>query len=312
MTALTQSAVVFGYHSVGTRALLALLHLGIEVRLLVTHHDDSDENQWFDNIREVADWQGIRWIAPLDPNASDVLEQVRGCAPDWIFSFYYRHMLGPELLAISRHGGYNLHGSLLPKYRGRVPVNWAVLRGEQQTGMSLHRMEQQPDAGALVNQQAVPILANDTAHQVFQRLICAGEALLLRSLPSMLAGKHRETPLDLANGSYFGARRPEDGRIDWSQDAWQIHNLIRAVAPPYPGAFFEHAGLRINVLGSWYKEDQRAAGQGPRIYWEGDRCFADCLDGRRFRLTRVECGEQPLTPAIATELFGAAEIDLLD
>ncbi len=297
MSTPARRAVVFGYHNVGVRGLAALLHLGIEVPLVVTHEDDPNENQWFERVRDLADWQRIGWIAPEDPNAPEVVSRVRACAPDWIFSFYYRRMLGPALLAIPTRGAYNLHGSLLPKYRGRAPVNWAVLRGEPETGMSLHRMVEKPDAGALVDQERVPILPNDTAQVVFQRLVCAGEALLLRALPRMLAGAHAETPLDLAAGSYFGRRRPEDGRIDWAGSAWQIHNLIRAVAPPFPGAFFvDAAGRRVRVLGSWLT-GEAARGAGPRIYWEQGRCFADCADRRRIRLTRVEVDGEPLSEA---------------
>ena len=175
--------------------------------------------------------------------------ELRSCSavlrPEWIFSFYYRRMLKSELLAIPARGAYNLHGSLLPRYRGRVPVNWAVLHGERETGVSLHRMVEKPDAGALVDQERVAILPNDTAYVVFQKLICAGETLLLRTLPLMLSGEHAETPLDISAGSYFGGRRPEDGRIDWGRSAWEIHNLIRAVAPPYPGAFTEIRGRRL-------------------------------------------------------------------
>ncbi|MGB5832870.1 MAG: formyltransferase [Thiohalocapsa sp.] len=305
-----QSAVVFGYHSVGTRALTALIDLGVDVRLLVTHDHDPAETQWFENIRDVADWEGIPWVTPNDPNDRATLGHVQAVAPDWIFSFYYRRMLSPELLAIPPRGAYNLHGSLLPKYRGRVPVNWAVLHGEQETGMSLHRMVRKPDAGAVVDHERVPILTNDTAYGVFQRLVCAGEILLLRAVPRMLAGTHRETPLDLGVGSYFGGRRPEDGRIDWRWPCWQVHNLIRAVAPPYPGAFFDYAGVRIEVLGSWYRNDAPAGGARPRIYWEDNDCFADCLDGQRLRLTRIECDGTPLNVKRATRLFGRAEISL--
>jgi methionyl-tRNA formyltransferase len=218
-------------------------------------------------------------------------------------------MLGPELLAVPERGAYNLHGSLLPSYRGRVPVNWAVIHGEFRTGMSLHRMVEKPDAGALVDREAVPILPNDTAHVVFGKLVCAGETLLLRAVPRMLKGEHEETPLDLRAGSYFGGRCPEDGRIDWGRSAWEVHNLIRAVAPPYPGAFTEVGGRRLDILGSWYR-GEAATGSGPRIYWEDDACFADCADGRRTRLTRLSHGGRNLGRDGFRALFGADFVPL--
>ena len=309
MSNASRRAVVFAYHDVGVRGLSVLLALGVDIRLVVTHVDDPDENIWFSSVAELAALNDIAVITPADPNATDVLEQVRACQPDILFSFYYRHMLGAELLAVPAIGAYNLHGSLLPKYRGRVPINWAVLHGETETGASLHRMEIKPDAGALVDQQAVAILPNDTAHTVFRKVVCATEQLLLRCVPSLLEGRAQETALDLSTGSYFGGRRPEDGRIDWRKTASEIHNLIRAVAPPYPGAFFDTQGVRLQVLGSYYR-DLPAAGQVPRIYWQDGHCRADCSDGRQLELTALAVNGEPLNEPGFRTCFATTELDL--
>src|SRR5262249_5467118 len=157
--------------------------------------------------------------------------------PDFLFSFYYRHMLKPALLSAARRGALNMHGSLLPKYRGRVPVNWAVIKGETETGATLHYMTEKPDAGDIVDQQAVTILADDTAVDVFNKVTAAAATVLDRSLPALVAGTAVRHPQNLSVGSYYGGRRPEDGRIDWTQSASAVHNLVRGVAPPYPGAF---------------------------------------------------------------------------
>lgn len=222
-----RSAVVFAYHQVGVRCLSVLLAQGVDVRLVVTHQDNPNENVWWDSVAELAGRAGIPVITPDDPNMPEVVEQIGACEPDLFFSFYYRHMLKGDLLSIPAQGAYNMHGSLLPRYRGRVPVNWAIIHGETQSGASLHRMEIKPDAGNLAGQQAVTILPNDTAHDVFLKLVCAAETLLFRSLPGLLEGSPEGTPMDLQAGSYFGGRRPEDGRVDWSRSAWQIHNLTR-------------------------------------------------------------------------------------
>jgi methionyl-tRNA formyltransferase len=301
--------VVFAYHSVGVRSLSALLALGVEVPLVLSHEDDPAENQWFDSVRGLCDRAGLRCETPSDPNLAPWVEAVRACEPDWVFSFYYRRILRSQLLTIPRRGAYNLHGSLLPRYRGRAPVNWAVLHGEPETGVSLHRMVEKPDAGPLVDQGSVPILPNDTAHAVVQKLICAGESLLLRVVPRMLLGEHAETPLELAEGSYFGGRRPEDGRIDWGRSAWEVHNLIRAVAPPYPGAFVDIGGRRLMVLGSWYR-GEKARGSAPRLYWEGERCHADLTDGHRTRLTRLCCDGRDVSRQGFEALFGGAQVRL--
>jgi len=251
MTRTLKRAVVFAYHNVGVRCLSVLLargaELGLEIALVVTHQDNPQENIWFDSVAALAAEHQIPTITPDDPAAPEVFAAVQAARPDFIFSFYYRHMLPVELLALAPAGAYNMHGSLLPKYRGRVPVNWAVLHGETQTGASLHEMAAKPDAGALIGQTSVPILPDDTAGLVFEKVTVAAEQTLWRVLPDLLAGRAARLPNDLSRGSYFGGRKPEDGRIDWQQDAQQVYNLIRAVAPPYPGAFTDQAGHRFVV-----------------------------------------------------------------
>ncbi|MGA9574775.1 MAG: formyltransferase [Lysobacterales bacterium] len=280
------SAVVFAYHDIGVRCLEALLELGIEVRLVVTHQDDVSEQVWFGSVADVAKRNGIAVIKPGKVNTAAVLEQVSQCKPDFIFSFYYRQMLGPQLLETPSRGAFNVHGSLLPKYRGRVPVNWAIIHGEKESGVSLHRMVTKPDAGNLLAQRAIPILRNDTAYEVFQKLKCAAEIMLMDSVPELLAGRIVESPLELSKGSYFSGRKPEDGRIDWRLPAIDIHNLIRAVAPPYPGAFFERQSHHIEVLGSYIK-GERARFVEPCIYVEDGNFHADCTDAQRFMITRL-------------------------
>ncbi len=302
-------AVVFAYHNVGLRGLSVLLANKLDIRLLITHKDNPEENIWFDSVAELAARNDIEVITPEDPNAPEITEKIRACRPDWLFSFYYRHMLGADILAQASRGAYNLHGSLLPKYRGRVPINWAVLHGEQQTGASLHKMEIKADAGPLIDQASVAILANDTAHDVFQKVVCASEKVLLRSIPALLAGQATETPLDLSRGSYFSGRCPEDGRIDWNKSAWEIHNLIRAVAPPYPGAFFDLRETRLQILGSYYR-DLPASGTSPRIYWENQRCWADCIDGKRLCLTRVAINDSEIDAAGFQQQFATTELPI--
>ncbi|MBR8301140.1 formyltransferase [Burkholderia dolosa] len=240
-------AVVFAYHNVGVRCLQVLLARGVDVALVVTHEDNPNENIWFGSVASVAAEHGIPVVTPADPADPALRRVVSDARPDFIFSFYYRHMLPPDLLAIAPRGAYNMHGSLLPKYRGRVPTNWAVLNGETETGATLHEMAVKPDAGAIVGQTAVPILPDDTAAQVFDKVTVAAEQTLWRVLPALLAGDAPHLPNDLSAGSYYGGRKPEDGRIDWTKPAAQVYNLVRAVAPPYPGAFTDVAGERFVV-----------------------------------------------------------------
>jgi methionyl-tRNA formyltransferase len=281
------SAVVFAYHNVGVRCLSVLLAHGVEVALVVTHEDSPTETIWFDSVERLARLHDLEVAHPADPNAPAFVDRIAALRPDFLFSFYYRHMLGPALLGLAGRGALNMHGSLLPKYRGRVPVNWAILKGERETGATLHYMVEKPDAGAIVAQQAVPILPEDTALDVFCKVTVAAEMALDRVLPDLLAGRAPGIPQDLGRGSYFGGRRPEDGRIDWSRSAREIHDLVRAVAPPYPGAFTEVEGRAVRFLRTMH-DGRPGPHPGPAIYCENGRCYAQCGDGRLLRVLAMQ------------------------
>ena len=274
-------AVVFGYHDVGVRCLGALLDARVEVPLVVTHRDDPQERIWFASVAQLAGSQGIDTM--LDPDKGALLARLRAIAPDFIFSFYYRRMLAPEVLASAKRGAYNMHGSLLPKYRGRAPVNWAVLHGETETGATLHEMVAKPDAGGIVDQQAVPIGPDDLAVEVFRRVTDAAETVMRRSIGPLAAGSVRLRPNDLSQGSYYGGRRPDDGRIDWRKSAREIHNLVRAVAPPYPGAFCDRLSIYRTQL-----TDRAAPGRVRGPFQDAGEWFALCGDGKVLRLLEVE------------------------
>ncbi len=299
-------AIVFAYHNVGVRCLSVLLAHDVDVACVVTHTDNPSESIWFDSVAELAARHDIPVITPQDPNDPAVVAVLARLQPDLLFSFYYRLMLKAPLLALPRHGAWNMHGSLLPKYRGRVPVNWAIIHGERETGASLHRMLEKPDAGGIVAQQAVPILPDDTALEVFNKVTLAAEMALDRALPDLLAGRAVAKPQDLAVGSYFGGRTAEDGRIDWTQPAQVVHNLIRAVAPPYPGAFSDTAMGRIRILRSLQAKPLPGKQFGrPTLFVADGRLYAECGDGGILRLLAVELAASPLVPSTAGDQINA-------
>lgn len=285
------TAVVFAYHNVGVRCLSVLLAHGVDVKLVVTHTDNPNENIWFDSVAELAALHGIPVITPDNPNADEIVEQIRALNPDFYFSFYYREMLKAPLLAIPAKGALNMHGSLLPKYRGRVPVNWAIIKGETETGSTLHYMTEKPDNGDVVAQQAVPILPNDTALQVFQKVTVAAEIALNNVLPDLLAGTVKAAKQDLSQGAYFGGRKAEDGVIDWQLSAQQIHNLVRAVAPPYPGATTRLMNKPMRILQTLVT-GCTVSGEKPAFYVKEGKAYAICGQGVlrvvRFELDGVE------------------------
>ena len=237
-------AVVFAYHDVGVNCLKALLSAGIQIDLVVTHQDDPNENVWFGSVIKLCEDKKIPYITPNASELINLVPQIQKLAPDYLFSFYYRHMIPAELLACAKIGALNMHGSLLPKFRGRAPVNWAILHGETETGATLHVMEVKPDAGDIVGQSAVSIEPNETATDVFGKVSQAAVIVMDQALPELIQGRIPRKPNNLSQGSYFGGRKPADGQILWNQTAQQVHNLVRAVAPPYPGAFTDWQGQR--------------------------------------------------------------------
>ena len=240
-------AVVFAYHDVGVNCLKALLAAGIKVDLVVTHQDDPNENIWFGSVAKLCAEKNIAYITPSAHELIQLTPKLQALAPDYIFSFYYRYMIPAQILACAKIAALNMHGSLLPKYRGRAPVNWAILHGETQTGATLHLMEVKPDAGDIVGQSAVSIGPDETATDVFGKVSQAAVTVIEQVLPSLLQGKVPRRSNELQKGSYFGGRKPADGQIYWDQKAVQVHNLVRAVAPPYPGAFSDHQGKIMTV-----------------------------------------------------------------
>jgi methionyl-tRNA formyltransferase len=295
----TASAVVFAYHNVGVRCLSTLIDAGIDVRLVLTHRDDPGEEIWFDSVAALAAQHRLQCIAPEDANTDDVLASVRAADADFLFCFYYRRMLGAPLLALPRRGAFNLHGSLLPKYRGRAPVNWAILCGERETGATLHAMDVKPDHGAIVDQCAVPILVDDTARQVFDKVTLAAEIVMWRALPRLIDATARLTPQRHLPGHYFRGRRPEDGRMPAAAQARALHDLVRAVAPPeYPGAFFDSGGHRIVIARTQLAADTPPL---PRERFalrasDGD-LWIDAADGRCLRVLSAMLDGQSLDAA---------------
>jgi methionyl-tRNA formyltransferase len=293
-------AVVFAYSEVGVRCVRELLAQDMQIPLLFTHADDAGENRWFGSVHELAEAHRLRVETPDDPNTLEWIAEGRRARPDFVFSFYYRHMLNSAWLDMPKRGALNMHGSLLPKYRGRAPVHWAIIHGETATGASLHYMLEKPDAGALVDQQPVPILENDTALEVSMKVADAAQQVLARSLPKLIAGSAAARALDLAQGSYFGRRRPQDGRIDWHSSARQIHDLVRAVAPPFPGAFTVVNGMRLEVLETRVEPGPlRHPERAPCLYVDGGYWYADCADDKRLKILKLAAGPRPIAPNAA-------------
>ena len=229
--------VVFAYHNMGIAGLEALFNHRFDIQAVFTHEDNPDENCWFGSVKNWALQKNILVYTTDEVNSPQWIAEIAAFNTDIIFSFYYRKMIGREILDLPKIGAFNLHGSFLPVYRGRCPVNWVIINGEAQSGVTLHYMIDKPDAGDIVGQKAVEIDLSDTAKTLYDKLCGAAKDLLDEVLPLINKGEIPRRKQDLKAGSYYGGRRPEDGRIDWNKSSAEIYNLIRAVTEPYPGAF---------------------------------------------------------------------------
>ncbi|WP_426620050.1 bifunctional UDP-4-amino-4-deoxy-L-arabinose formyltransferase/UDP-glucuronic acid oxidase ArnA [Pseudomonas rustica] len=234
---MSAKTVVFAYHDIGCAGIQALLDSGYDIAAVFTHADDPKENAFYASVAQLCASKGIPVHAPEDVNHPLWIERIAKLSPEYIFSFYYRNLLSEQLLTTAKKGAFNLHGSLLPGYRGRAPANWVLVNGESETGVTLHRMVKRADAGAIVAQQRVAIERSDTALSLHGKLRIAATDLLRDTLPAMLQGKTSETAQDESQATVFGRRTAADGKLVWAKPAEQLFNLVRAVTQPYPGAF---------------------------------------------------------------------------
>jgi methionyl-tRNA formyltransferase len=293
--------VVFGYHDMGVLGLRVLREQGARVVGVVTHRDDPGEAVWFQSVAAAAERAAIPVFLPADPRDPGLLAAVQRLAPDLVFSFYYRRLLPPSILAVPRLGAINLHGSLLPRYRGRAPLNWVLVRGEAETGVTLHHMDEAADHGDIIAQRRVPIAPEDTALTLWHKLLQASEVLLAETYPLIAAGRAARQPQDHRAATVVGRRRPADGLIDWRRSAWEIHNLVRAVTHPFPGAFTGLEGRRILVWAARPGAGDSTAPAGRVLGAEGGALRVATGDGLLEVLRVQEAGGDEMT---GEEFFG--------
>lgn len=173
------------------------------------------------------------------------VEQVRLLAPDFLIVNSYSMRISTEILQQARFGGINVHGGLLPKFRGANPIQWALIADERETGVTMHYLSEEIDAGPIVAQRKVPIFFRDTWRDVWERINRATEVLLSESLSAVLHQKAHALPQNPAEAGYYRRRTSEDGSIDWTKRVLDLYNLIRALVEPHPGAFYQSAAGRV-------------------------------------------------------------------
>jgi len=286
--------VAFAYHNMGITGLEALKKENFDIQAVISHHNTPEENCWFGSVVQWSKRNGIPVYCPANVNTPEWINKIRDMSPDVIFSFYYRQILSDAILAIPSSGAYNLHGSLLPAYRGRCPANWVLVNGESSTGVTLHHMVKRADAGDIVGQKEIPIEYEDTAFTLHEKLCRYAKELLSELLPLIKNHAAPHIPQNLSAGSYYGGRRPEDGKIDWTRPVTEIYNLIRAVTYPYPGAFtFLPDGEKLFIW--WGKPEPGNDSEITEgaLQAEGEDIYVQSSDGR-LKLIDIEVADARL------------------
>ncbi|WP_196604341.1 formyltransferase family protein [Pectinatus haikarae] len=230
------SIALFAYSQPGFACLEELIAAHANLAAVFTHTDSSDEEIWFNSVYDLAKKKNIPVYRSVKIDEA-AFPFFAAAAPDIVLSAYYRAMIPSEFLRAPRLGAYNLHGSLLPKYRGRACINWAVLNGEKQTGVTMHVMTEKADQGDIIAQKIFPIDFQDTGYDIFLKASTAVKNIVKEYLPLIENGKAPHRKQDETQATKFGRRCPEDGIIDWQDNAEAVYNLIRSVTHPFPGAF---------------------------------------------------------------------------
>ena len=240
--------VFFGFGDVGYKCLKYLLEEEYNVVAVFTHELDSHENAWFKSPEKIAKEYWVDTYKPTMLNTQKWFRKIKYLKPDLILSVYYRSRIPEEIFKQARLGAYNLHGSYLPAYRGRAPLNWAILNGENYTGATLHTLEKDFDTGDIVARKKVEFTNEEYVADVQKRQAKTAVELFVEALPLLFSTnvvKIKQS--ELGDASYFCKRTPADSRIDFSKTANEIRNLVRAVSRPFNGAFFEIENKRYVV-----------------------------------------------------------------
>jgi methionyl-tRNA formyltransferase len=234
-----------------------------------------------------------------DINAAEQVDHIRRLAPDLIVVVGWTRLLGPDLLAVPGRGCVGFHASLLPRYRGRAPVNWAIIRGEQEAGNTMMYLDVGTDTGDIVDQRPVPIGPDDSCGDVYGKVAAVGAAMLVEQLPALLTGSAPRRPQGPADGEVLRKRTPQMGITDWARSSRSVHDWIRALTEPYPGAFAFWAGRQVMLWASDAAVDVPAGrAPGEVLSCDEDGVAVATADGS-IRVTAMSDPGAPPQPALA-------------
>ncbi|MGA2178145.1 MAG: methionyl-tRNA formyltransferase [Verrucomicrobiota bacterium] len=221
------------------------------------------------------------------------IAEFRSLQPDLVVVVAYGQILPPAILDLPRHGCLNIHASLLPKYRGPAPIQWAIANADTETGVTLMRIDAGLDTGDIVAQRRTPIRPEDDSATLHDRLAQLGAELLVQTIPDYVAGKIQPTPQSAAGASYAAKIKKEDGHIDWNQPAQTIWNRLRAFTP-WPGAFtFLKAQPKSQLIKIWKAEVVEKSGGAACRAEASERRPGEILSADKTGII-VACGQHAL------------------
>lgn len=254
-------------------------------------------------IKRDAQRRGIPVLQPEDVNSPEFLTQLRALEPDLLVTAAYGQILSADLLGISRLGGINLHGSVLPAYRGASPVARAIEHGDLETGVTVIRMTPRIDAGGMLAVARTPIGADETAGELEARLAALGAPLVAQAIAALEAGTATVLPQERARVTRAPKLRKEDGRIDWTKPARAVHNLVRAMQPwPTASTSWTRAAgparepLRL-IVHRTEPLDRPEATPGEVVEAQGDRLVVAAGEGSVRLLVVQVPGKKPVPAA---------------
>jgi methionyl-tRNA formyltransferase len=261
--------VFMGTPELASRSLEALLaEPAFQVVAVVTQPDrpkGRDLQLQPSPVKELALRVHLPVLQPERARAENFLQHLRSFAPDLIVVAAFGQILPPTILELPRFGCVNVHTSLLPKYRGAAPIQWAILNGETETGVTIMKMDAGMDTGPIVTQEKIVIRAEDTSPTLHDRLAKVGAELLVKTIPDFAAGKILPRVQVTEEASYAPKIKKQDGQINWSKSAVSIWNQVRALIP-WPGTYTHlHSQPEPALIKIWQAEVAQGAGEPGQV-----------------------------------------------
>jgi methionyl-tRNA formyltransferase len=251
--------VLFAHQNWGVSTLKTILNSKHIVKHVFTHPLDMDKNEkiWYSSVEKYCKGNNIKFTLRKTVSDKDK-EFIQNINPDLIFTAGWRRLLPKSIYQIARIGAINMHDGLLPNYRGFAPLNWAIINGEKEVGITVHNIDESADIGGIIMQEKIQVTEFDDTFSVYNKLLDLTPDLIERVLKLIEDGFIVTKSQSKFDGFFCSRRFPWDGQIDWKNDRYSIYNLIRGLCDPYPNAFCFHEGKKIFIKKARLsKEDYR-------------------------------------------------------